>query len=171
MRVAQGLSGKAGLLDRKNLRKFTEDDLPVFKQQIASIVAGPVDIAVEADTFLAGPASKVSVNMLIDGKSQFLLAPLLAAVKNSCFDEEAKQTFRTSASPAHSSVVTAAANELLLLLHTAAEVNKIVLRCDPAVREVSHKLADKVWTVSGNFEDPSEVLLPNKVSKWLESNI
>ena len=57
---------------------------------------GPVELVVETDTFLAGPQSKVAVSLLIDGQSQFLLAPLLKGIASVCSDASGKQTFRAS---------------------------------------------------------------------------
>ena len=45
------------------------------------------------------------------------------------------------------------------------------MKHDGSVREVTHKLANKEWTITGNFEDPSEVIMPNKVTSWLEAHI
>ncbi len=141
------MSGKAGLLDRKQLTQFKEKDIPSFAQQLSHLAGGPVELVVETDSFLAGPQSKVAVTLLIEGQSQFLLAPLLKGVASVCAeDAAARDTFRAS-------------------------IGRLTVRHDPAAREVTHTLSNKVWTVAGNFEDPSEVILPNKVTSWLEANI
>jgi hypothetical protein len=141
------VSGKAGLLDRKQLTQFKEKDIPSFAQQLSHLAGGPVELVVETDSFLAGLQSKVAVTLLIEGQSQFLLAPLLKGVASVCAeDAAARDTFRAS-------------------------ISRLTVRHDPAAREVTHTLSNKVWTVAGNFEDPSEVILPNKVTSWLEANI
>jgi len=141
-----GVSGKAGLADRRNLNQFKEKDIPAFAQHLSALAGGPVQLVVDTDSFLSGPQSKVSVSLLTDGQSQFLLSPLLKGIACVCEDASGKETFRNS-------------------------VSKLTVKHDGSVREVSYKLVNKEWTISGNFEDPSEVIMPNKVTAWLEANI
>ncbi|KAL6049360.1 Ankyrin repeat and MYND domain containing 1 [Balamuthia mandrillaris] len=144
--VLTGLSGKAGLKEKKLAREYNTKEVPMFAQQISAAAGKPVSLNVDIDSFLQAAESKVTCTILTEGQSQYLLVPLVKAIETVCQDAMGKQAF-------------------------AAAVDTIAVKHDRAVGELTQELVDKTWSITANFEDPSAVLLPTKMASWLERHI